>query len=246
MSLVQQSDQDPVHVPKRRDVFQFDSEVAAIFPNMAVRSIPMYREVHRLHAAILKRMYVGRPLSILDVGASRGHFLREVCNQLQNSHEERWLHCTAMEQSEPMLAHIRADLPHVECLWGDITQHPEMPQRYDAISMFYVLQFVPDKEKRAALEWAYSWLKPGGVLLLGQKEDQARTGNQAILHDEYIQFRVDNGYDKAEIEAKTAALKNSMWCVDRDDLHTVLQDIGFYNVHDTSRWLMFSTLMARR
>jgi len=246
MSLVQEEGKDEVHFPKRRDVFEFDEEVAAIFPSMALRSIPMYAEVHRLHAALLKRMFVGRPMDVLDVGASRGHFLREICNQLQNTEEARWLGCYAMEKSAPMVARIKEEFPHILCVEQDVTTLPDLGQQFDVISMLYVLQFIPNAQKRGVLEWAYAHLRKGGVLILGQKEHTETRSNHHVEHDEYIQFRMDNGYTAEEIEAKTAALRNSMWCVEHDDLYYVLDDIGFYGMHDTSRWLMFSTLMARR
>lgn len=245
MSLVQEAGSDPVHFPKRRDVFRFDDEIATIFPNMALRSIPMYAEVHRLHAALLYRIFSTRPgFDVLDVGASRGHFLREICNRFQEAHRANWLHCFALENSRPMLDAIGRELPYVQRIEADITTLPDLGRTFDTISLLYVLQFVPDLHKRSVLQWAFEHLRPGGVLLLGQKE--ALPYACGYMHDEYIQFRLDNGYTKEEIDAKTKALANSMWCVERDDLHTVLRDIGFHAVTDTSRWLMFSTIMCRR
>ena len=38
-----------IHFPATPDKFEFDAEVATIFDSMALRSIPMYAEVHRMH-----------------------------------------------------------------------------------------------------------------------------------------------------------------------------------------------------
>jgi tRNA (cmo5U34)-methyltransferase len=245
MSLVQERGNDPVHFPKRRDVFQFDEEIAAIFPNMAVRSIPMYAEVHRLHAALLHRMFHDRcALDVLDVGASRGHFLREICKRFQSAFMTGWLKCFAMDNSRPMLELIRGDMPAVHTIEADVTTLPDLGRRFDVISLLYVLQFIPEDRKVAVLQWAYDSLRPGGVLLLGQKENAPEGHN--YMNEEYIQFRVDNGYTREEIEAKTKALQGSMWCMGRGELHAALNDVGFVEITDTSRWLMFSTILCRK
>lgn len=250
MSLVHERDGDPVHYPKHRDFFQFDDEVAAIFPNMAARSIPMYGEVHRFHAALVSRMYGATgTLGLLDIGASRGQFIGEICNQFQIDRENgrAGVDCWAIESSRPMLDFLQKDFPFIQAIEADITTTPSLGRKFEVVSMLYVLQFIPNDHKRTVLRWLHDEVvKPGGLLILGQKEEVSSPAMLRPLTDEYMQFRVNNGYSWDEIRAKTEALKNSMWCLRRDDLVSLLHSVGFYGIEETTRWAMFSTLVCRR
>jgi tRNA (cmo5U34)-methyltransferase len=232
MSLVIERDGTPVHFPKS-DAFRFDEEVAEIFENMAVRSIPMYGEIHRLHCQMLAYKMMGPESVVFDIGASTGRWFRTMRKVLgvETLDQVAGLKTVAFDNSNPMLEKLKKEFPEVDVRYLDLENPTTMSMRADVSVMFYVLQFVPDKKKEAALRWAYHHTKPGGVLILGQKENFG--GEQ--FQQEYIRFRLANGYTQEEIDAKTAALKNSM---------CMLLNLGFSRVVETTRWLQFSTYMA--
>lgn len=238
----------PVHFPKK-DRFEFDEEVAQIFPDMARRAIPMYAEVHRLHASLIKRLYglYGR-FSVLDIGASRGQFLSEICNQFQIdvSQGSADIELYALESSAPMLEHLRRDFPCIGIIEADICRPPLLGSKFDVVSLLYVLQFIPHEHKREVLAWLHAdVVRPGGLLILGQKEDIASGYMTTALTEEYMGFRARNGYSAEEITAKTEALKKSMWTLRNDELVAMLRGVGFWGFEETSRWTMFSTLVCR-
>lgn len=248
MSLVNEKER-VVHFPQRRNVFEFDEEVSKIFPDMAMRSIPMYEEAHRLHVSMfaeaISRM---TQVTIYDVGASRGHFFRALCNRFQLSVERgsSIFNCVAIDNSLPMLDKLREEMPWVKTVEADAAYLTDFPEQADFICMFYILQFLrTDEQKISALRWAYRNLKPGGVLFLGQKEDMTETHERRFT-DEYYRFRTANGYTMEEIKAKTAALKNSMWCSREAWLEDMCYGAGFKDYVGTTRWLMFSTSMCTK
>lgn len=238
-----------VHFPQRRNVFQFDAEVSKIFPDMAMRSIPMYEEAHRLHVSIFAAQIARMPrATIYDVGASRGHFFRALCNQFQIPVERgsAIFNCVAIDNSHHMLSELRKEMPWVRTVEADAAYMVDFEEQADFICMFYILQFLKtDDQKLSALQWAYRNLKPGGVLFLGQKEELTET-HDALFADEYYRFRMDNGYTLEEIKAKTEALKGSMWCSREAWLEDMCYKAGFKDYVGTTRWLMFSTSMCTK
>lgn len=247
MSLVIAGER-PVHFPKDGDRFQFDSEVAEIFENMAERSIPMYSEFHRMHASMLESLIMSKVMNggctIMDIGASTGRWWRVLRAALKVPSLDLVpdLHCFAFDNSLPMIAKMRNEFPEVAVSFLDLTSPNIFSVQADIVVLFYVLQFIPDDKKLRALQWIAAHMKPGGVLLLGQKEDMGE--DMDLFQEEYIRFRVANGYTREEIEAKTKALKNSMWCITPQELRGLLSRAGFRHVVETSRWLQFSTAMA--
>lgn len=236
------------HFPANPNKFEFDAEVTAAFPDMAVRSIPNYEETHRLHVALLRPVFEQGSVTVCDIGASRGHFFREICNQLQVpvSTGSPSFTFIAVDSSAPMMAALQAEMPWVCAVVADARHMVDLEEPADVISMFYVLQFIEeDADKLSVLRWAQRNLKPGGVLLLGQKEEVSDT-YLGMFTDEYYQFRMDNGYSIEEIRAKTKALANSMWPSSPAWLESLCYSAGFIDYVETTKWLQFSTSMCVR
>lgn len=243
MSLDKISDR-VVHFPEYKGVFKFDAEVSRIFPDMAVRSIPMYEESHRLHLSLFKEeIQSAESVTFVDVGASRGQFFKQFCNQFQidlKKGDPRF-NCIAIDNSMPMLSMLTEEMPWIKTIEADASHLIDLPDPADYICMFYLLQFLrEDKDKTAALSWAYRNLKKGGVLFLGQKEKE-EFGFEDRLSREYYAFRMRNGYTAEEIAAKTAALKGSMFPISRSWLETLALSAKFTAYVETTRWLQFST-----
>lgn len=247
MSLVQAETGWVAHYPTDPNKFQFDDEVSSVFPGMARRSIPGYVEAHRLHASMLLPILDARAgCTIVDIGASRGHFIKEVCNQLQIDHVtgSARLKCIAVDQSPHMLRRLKTEMPWVTTLEGDASCLEDLSAPADIVCLFYVLQFIQsDIAKLKVLQWAHRNLRNGGVLLLGQKEKVP--GDYSFMFSaEYYKFRLRNGYSPEEIAAKTEALKNSMWPSGADWLEDLCYMAGFTDYALTTKWLQFSTSMC--
>lgn len=242
MTLVLTPETHPVHFPKGTK-FEFDDEVALIFDNMAERSIPLYKEAHRVHASVISEMLRMRDIvGILDIGASTGAFLEAICNQLQTPYPHNVVY-QALDSSEPMCKRLRQRFPKAIVTQADITDPPALDFQPDVVSMMYVLQFIEPSKKARVLEWVFNLMGPDAILFIGQK-DKLPGGIGELFQEEYVKFRLSNGYTREEIDAKTRALQNSMWCSNPAELRDILYSLGFSIVVETTRWLNFSTFMC--
>lgn len=247
MSLVIAQDGREVHYPANPDKFAFDAEVVKVFPAMARKSIPNYEEGHRLHCAIIAHSLY-RGAAVLDVGASHGEFYRALHREYRLRGElPPPMRMVATDNSEEMCATIRSSFAEVEVLCQSLMSDEfwNCEEQFDAINCMYVLQFLPSYAQYAVIAKLCSMLKRGGILSLGQKEaHDGLIGD--MLHEQYINFRLNSGYTQAEIDAKTRALKGAMWPMRREQIEAALSDLGMHEITPTTRWGVFSTYLARK
>lgn len=237
----------PVHFPADPAKFQFDAEVAQIFPDMAERSIPHFLLGHKAHAKLVAANHRAQNASVcevLDVGASRGHFL----NYLRGQDVQGELIYTAVDSSEPMCELMRGDFPEVNVMHSDVCsaefQTWLSERQFDVVCCNYILQFLPVQSQAVVFVNLMKAVRPGGLFLLGHKSQHSGLlGDQA--HELYIQWRMVNGYTREEVEAKTAALKGSMFPMRHEWVMSMLR-ANFSEVQETTRFMMFSTLAARK
>lgn len=238
----------PEHKPDGE--FTFDEEVTSIFDNMAERSIPFYHEAHRIHAAILAARFsrYSGVKRVLDIGASTGAFLHAlnlaVTRDVKKPDESLVL--SAMDISEPMTIELRKRMPWVNVTLADVTDDAvELPVgTYDAISLFYVLQFIPKDKRVAVLGKVYKALKPNGVLIVGQKDLPTLFSKDKAT--EYHRYRLSMGYGVDEIYHKSVSLAKCMQPITTAQFRGMLTAAGFKEelIEESTRWLQFSTLMA--
>lgn len=244
MSLVSDNGR-AVHYPADPDKFAFDAEVSDTFDDMARRSIPNYTEIHRLHLSMLgEKLHKGAV--ILDVGSSTGELFRVAHEVLGETVQSAGIRSFAIDDSPYMIRKLRERYPYVEAIEGRVPRLPDLPVKADIVFCFYLFQFIPKGERLAAYDWVIRNLKPDGVLVLGQKECLGEQEIERLYTKEYYRFRRANGYTQQEIDAKTVALRNSMW--------TETQQVQEHRARfferryiETSRWLQFTTgIVVRR
>lgn len=203
----------PVHFPDGPGGFAFDGEVAAVFDDMARRSLPGYAH---LYGARLPRLVAAVPdpprwCQVWDMGASTGRGLLAVRRGMPHP----YVHYAGVDRSAPMRERCQRAFPWAEVLDHDLTGGlpPAMtdgPARSAVVLWCWTLQFLPDRRLRAdLLRRSADRLVPGGVMVVAEKWTLPR-GEQEEAQDAYIAWRRDRGYTAAEIEAKTAALAGVM------------------------------------
>lgn len=241
-----------IHYPKNPDLFEFDEEVAKVFDDMAARSIPMYEAAHRAHIQYLlqslprlRTLACGRPLRFLDVGASTGKFFSSLYEALGGPSAERLpnIHLYAVDPCDHMLDRVKVNVPHTTTYCMGAEEIFTLPCKFDVVNVSYVLQFIPPQKHYSVLKDIYNQMQPGGILFFSQKES-IQPDHAHHFEEQYINFRRNNGYTDAEIEAKTKALRGSMWPQRYEQTAATLTRVGFTNIQETTRWLNFSSLVA--
>ncbi|MFK7872397.1 MAG: carboxy-S-adenosyl-L-methionine synthase CmoA [Oligoflexales bacterium] len=223
--------------------FEFDSQVAHVFDDMAVRSIPLYAQV--MHNTV---EWVQRSCSnharIYDLGCSTGTLIRALVDQVSFP-----LELIGVDNSEHMLAQAQQKLsgtPNIQWIAADLLQIPLEP--CSAVIMNYTLQFLSEERRALLLKRIFTALKPGGIFLYSEKTLSSNATIQHTMTDIYHKFKHQNGYSKNEIERKKEALEKVLipWSTQKH-----LQELtcaGFLekNCDIALKWNAFTTFIAKK
>jgi tRNA (cmo5U34)-methyltransferase len=238
-----QSDRDGLFLQKnapRR--FEFNADVAKVFDDMVLRSIPMYSDV--LNAVIEWQHYYAQPDSyIYDLGCSTGSTIYAIAS----SAEER-LRFVGIDNSQAMLDKAQSKLQKlaeshdISLRCSDVTTSEI--KNASMVIMNYTLQFLPVIKRKSLLENIFRGLKPGGLLFMSEK----LRSNQPVFQDTmtkiYEDFKYRNGYSRSEIELKKEALDNVLIPFTPEEHAKLLREVGFAHSEIILRWHNFASFVA--
>lgn len=224
--------------------FAFDAGVAAVFPDMIRRSVPGYETViplTGLMAARALRAPGDDPVRAYDLGCSLGATALAMLRQLPG------LDCEVIgvDNAPAMIDRARTliDDPRLTLRCADIRDTALAPAR--AITLNYVLQFLPPADRQAMLERIRAALAPDGVLLLSEKIRFEDPDTQRDFEAAHLDYKRANGYSELEISQKRSALENVM-IVDTEEIHRErLAAAGFSRVRRWYQCLNWAAFEAR-
>lgn len=224
--------------------FAFDERVAAVFPDMIRRSVPGYETVVPLTgllAARALRAPGATPARAYDLGCSLGATALALLRQADG------LDCEVIgiDAAPAMIDRAREliDDPRLTLRCEDIRRAALEPAR--AITLNYVLQFLPPSDRLAMLERIRTALAPDGVLLLAEKIRFEDPGTQHEFEAAHLDYKRANGYSELEISQKRSALENVM-IIDTEEIHLErLAAAGFGRVRRFYQCLNWAAFEAK-
>lgn len=218
--------------------FAFNADVADVFDDMILRSVPMYAEIIRRQAQVIA-CADRKILRIYDLGCSTGNLTMALCGCLPAD-----AFCVvAADTSQPMLDIFSKRLAKrdwmgkVDLLCKDIRQLKI--HRADAVVVNFTLQFIPPAEREALLARIYQGLVPGGVLFFSEKTVHPDTTLSDLQIDFYHRFKRENGYSELEISQKREALERVLIPETVDSHHQRLHRCGFDKRDLWLKWFNF-------
>lgn len=223
--------------------FRFDAEVARVFADMIVRSVPGYAETVAMTGWLAGRFAVDGT-RIHDLGCSLGASLFACARAVA----DRDVELIGVDASAPMIERCGARLaelglaraPQLAC--ADIREFPMQQSSFVALN--WTLQFVPEADRARLLGRIHGALVPGGALLLSEKivDPDART--QALLDALHLDFKRAQGYSELEIAAKRSAIEDVLVPETLQAHSRRLAGAGFTPVTCVARTLNFASLLA--
>ncbi|OKY75884.1 MAG: carboxy-S-adenosyl-L-methionine synthase CmoA [Desulfobulbaceae bacterium DB1] len=223
--------------------FTFNAGVADVFDDMLQRSVPCYRQVIDMVAALLAR-FVNQGETICDLGCSTGTTLMELSRLLASFD----LNFVGIDNSAPMIdkAELKARMlsrtDRVHFIHGDIAEIDLPPCR--AFIVNYTLQFIRPIIRKKFLSRLYHALLPGGVVIISEKIiSHDPLLNRAFI-DFYHDFKKSRGYTETEIARKREALENVLIPFSTGENLQLMRDAGFPHVEPFFQWFNFASYIA--
>lgn len=227
--------------------FVFDAAVASVFPDMIRRSVPGYELVVPMTGLLAARTVAGADAArIYDLGCSLGATTLAILRALDAlGLAAPELTVIAVDNSPAMLEQARGTVtdPRVRFVEADITTLELLPAR--AITLNWVLQFLPPEARAPLLGRIRSSLQDGGLLLLSEKVHLDDPAAEAFNQAAHLDFKRANGYSDLEISQKRTALEQVLR-TDTIETHVSrLEAAGFSEVHVWFRCLNWAAFAAR-
>lgn len=227
--------------------FEFNEDVARVFPDMLQRSIPGYTASIQAIGSLAARLV--QPSShCYDLGCSLG----AATLAMQRNIAVAGCRITAVDNAAAMIARARqllaaegnsgqAEITVVEADIRDV----EITSA-SMVVMNYTLQFLPLEERAAMISKIAGGMRPGGVFVLSEKVVDEDAAVEATLVDLHHEFKRRNAYSELEISRKRAALDNVLIPETAASHKQRLTAAGFRHVGVWLRYFNFISMIAIR
>jgi tRNA (cmo5U34)-methyltransferase len=186
--------------------FQFDEQVAQVFPDMLHRSIPGYAFIIAQIGVFAKNALQDHS-NAYDLGCSLGAASLVIANSTPRKN------CTviAVDYSNAMMTRAQKHfsettlLNPIESICADINQIKL--ENASMVVLNFTLQFIAKPQRQALLQKIYQALRPQGILILSEKILFENPEKQQRMSHYHHAFKHANGYSELEISQKRQAIE---------------------------------------
>lgn len=222
--------------------FEFDADVAAVFDDMLVRSVPFYKESQTLSARFcLNALRDGG--RVIDLGCSTASLLLEI---ERHSDASKAIELVGLDNSPAMIEHARKKIEiygsKISLVEGDILEYPFGETK--AVICNYTLQFIRPMMREQLVQKIYDSLQENGIFIFSEKvlSENATLNKQLI--DCYYDYKKVQGYSEYEIIQKREALENVLIPYTTEENSAMVKKCGFQSCDVLFQWANFATFIA--
>jgi tRNA (cmo5U34)-methyltransferase len=225
----------------RASDFEFNEEVAGVFDDMLVRSVPGYLEQQSLIREIATRFHLPGS-KVYDLGCSTGTTLMNIAQSLDDSAE-----LVGYDNSKPMLERARANVAAsglknpIDLRYADLNTDASTLDLENAgvVTLCWTLQFIRPLGRDRLIRRIYDSLGTGGALICCEKILTNDSDMNRFFVDFYYDFKRRNGYSEDEILRKREALENVLVPYRADENFELFRRNGFQIVETFFQWYNF-------
>lgn len=226
--------------------FQFNEEVANVFDDMLVRSVPFYLEQQGLIEEIAQR-FASPDSLVVDLGCSTGTTLIRLARRLDSS-----IKLVGYDNSEPMLERARIKAADAGVSDRIVFSYGDFNQNFDAlvinnasvVTICWTLQFVRPLCRDRLIRKVYQGMVDGGVLIVTDKVLTNDSNMNRFFIDFYYDFKRRNHYSEEEISKKREALENVLIPYRLDENLELFRRNGFSTVETFFQWYNFAGFLC--
>jgi len=231
---------------ERSSDFTFNAEVAAVFDDMLVRSVPHYLEQQALIQEIARKFFLPGTRAY-DLGCSTGTTLIRLADTLGPDAS-----LVGVDNSEPMLAKARENLRdagvqnQVDLICADLNEDLTNASFENAsvATLCWTLQFIRPLRRDAVVRWIFDGMVEGGALICCEKVLTNSSDMNRYFIDFYYDFKRRNGYSEEEILKKREALENVLVPYRTDENFELFRRSGFRIVETFFQWYNFAGFLC--
>ncbi len=240
-----QTPEDAIYAQPQEQIvdFEFNKNVARVFPDMIRRSVPGYGTMITMLGLMAER-YAQPGSNIYDLGCSLGAATLAMRRRIQ-AHDCRII---AVDNSAAMIEGCQHNIDdeispiEVDLLCEDIRQIKF--NKASVVVLNFTLQFLPPEERESLLQNIYDAMLPGGVLVLSEKLIFDKQTENQTLETLHLDFKRANGYSDLEISQKRSALENVLIPDSTEQHQQRLHKVGFQQTNLWFQCFNFASFLA--
>lgn len=223
--------------------FSFDADVADVFDDMVVRSVPFYAEFQRMISEQAQK-YAKPDTSLYDLGCSTGTTLL-----LLNKTISPTVKFVGVDNSPSMIGICRSDIENAkfkrpyELIVSDISKSLEV-KNASVVVLCLTLQFIRPVNRERLLQSVYRQMNKGGAIVIVEKVLAENELFNRQMIEYYYDFKRRNHYDEMEIAQKREALENVLIPYKVSENLKMLEDAGFKSGEVFFKWYNFAGIIA--
>ena len=189
--------------------FQFDQQVAQVFPDMIKRSVPGYSNIITAIGMLAKR-FAQPDSNLYDLGCSLGAATIEMRRNVTTPNCQ----IIAVDNSQAMIERCLLQVnafksdTKVNVICSDL-QNIDVSNA-SVVILNFTLQFIKPEERQSIISKIYAGLRDGGILVVSEKLRFEDDTIQELLTDLHHDFKRANGYSELEISQKRNAIEHVM------------------------------------
>lgn len=225
--------------------FEFNDDVAEVFPDMLRRSIPGYEASIRAIGTLASR-YVQPGSRCYDLGCSLG----AATLAMQQNISVPGCQIIAVDLAPAMIQRCREIIAasdsdvDVSIVEDDVRQITI--EQASMVVMNYTLQFLSLEERDAMIGNIFDGLNDGGILVLSEKVLDEDDEVEKLLVAMHHEFKRQNAYSDLEISRKRTALENVLIPETISMHRTRLENAGFRHIGIWLRQFNFVSIIATK
>ncbi len=223
--------------------FKFGADVAGVFDDMVVRSVPLYAEIQRMIGELAGDI-VTSGSRVYDLGCSTGTTMLALDPAVT-----RYATFVGIDNSEDMLQKCREKLGQsgfsrpfeLQCLDLNRGVHVE---NASLAMLVLTLQFIRPLNRERLMADLFRGLKQNGAVILVEKVLGEDSHFNRLFIKYYYDMKRRNGYSDTEIVQKREALENVLVPYKLLENRELLLRSGFRYVDVFFKWYNFCGIVA--
>ncbi len=223
--------------------FKFNKEVATVFDDMVVRSVPYYVEMQRMIAELTKDFAV-KGTNVYDLGCSTGTTMINLDKVLPED-----IHFVGIDNSDEMLIKCQSNLKMAGVTRQVRYENQDLNTNVDldnpsVVIFCLTLQFLRPLKREKILKQICESLPENGAVILIEKILTEHSIFNRLFIEHYYDFKKRNGYNEIEIAKKRESLENVLVPYKLSENEELLRNCGFRYTEVFFKWYNFTGLIA--
>lgn len=228
-------------IATERANWSFSGDVADTFVDHIGKSVPFYHQGHEL-VCQLSDFFCHDDSVCYEIGTSTGELLGKLAAHNAHKSKIKWI---GMDVEAAMVEKAKQHCkPHknVKIICQDANETDF--EKSDLIVSYYTMQFIQPRFRQQLFDKIYESLNWGGAFIMFEKVRGPDARFQDIAAQLYMEYKISQGFDEAEIVNKSRSLKSVLEPFSTQGNIDLMKRAGFQDITTVFKYICFEGFLA--